>query len=793
MKKHLFLFASVFSILTVNKVYSQSYCAAGPSSIFDSEITGVVLSGDNYSISQLATACGSTGVQDFTSTDSADLSLGTTYALEVVMGTCGGSYPGAISAWIDFNRDGDFDDAGEQLGVFAGSPTVTQQWTFSVPSSAVLGQTVLRVMQEEGGQASGIAPCNNFGYGAVEDYRINVTNTPPVCPVPSNLSVTAGVNDASLTWDGSANYYIVEYDPSGFTPGTGDTVWVSTDSVFLTNLMSSTSYDFYVSAMCTAGPSTGAAAALNVYTQCGTITAPFTENFDGWSGNIPPCWNGIKTSVNNFGWTWDGFGTGSSGTGPSSGNSGDFYLYLETSGAVPSGPSYAELPVMDLTATPGAQLKYAYHMYGASMGVLNVEVSTDNITWDTLSTKNGQQQAASGDPYMIETLSLANYISTTTYIRFSGERGTSFTGDMAIDDIYVGDCPGPSSIAVSNVTGSSATVSWTSAAADHRIEYGPVGFGQGTGMVLAPANSPATITGLTGSTTYDFYITDSCSATSVTVAGPFQFTTNQSVVSVPHYEGFESGSGDFLSSGTNSSWEYGAPSGSIISSSAQGTKSWVTNLDGNYNSNEESSLLTPYFDNSAGSFDLVYDFDMVLQNDNFDETWIEYSFDDITWTKLLAGSRSRNWYNDAISQWWDGFANQSWQNRYAVIPNSAGEIVHIRHRFSSNFSLEREGVGIDEINVYEIPCEFPVTDLSSSNLTATSFDLFWTSNASSWEIETGPIGFGQATGTGTIINVTNDTATILINSCDSMDVYVRAVCSTSSSPWVGPITVGALC
>ena len=139
-------------------------------------------------------------------------------------------------------------------------------------------------------------------------------------------------------------------------------------------------------------------------------------------------------------------------------------MYLETSSGTPPAPSYAELPVMDLTATPGAQLKYAYHMYGASMGVLKVEVSTDNITWDTLSTKTGQQQAASGDPYMIETLSLANYISATTYIRFSGERGTSFTGDMAIDDIYVGDCPGASSVAVSNITGNSATISWTSAA-----------------------------------------------------------------------------------------------------------------------------------------------------------------------------------------------------------------------------------------------------------------------------------------------------------------------------------------
>ena len=794
MKKRLLIFAISLLSFVGSSVHAQSYCAAGPTTSFDSEITGVIISGDNYSISRIDASCGPQGVQDFTATDSADLSIGTSYTLDVTMGTCSGNYAGAISAWIDFNGDGDFDDADEQLGVFAGTPTITLQWTFSVPGTAVLGQSVLRVMQEENASSTTISPCNTFAYGSVEDYRINITNTPPACPNPSNLSVTTGANDASLTWDGAANYYIVEYDPSGFTPGTGDTVWVSTDSVFLTNLMSSTSYDFYVSGMCTSGPSTGAVTALNVFTQCGIVTAPFTENFDGWSGNIPPCWNGIKTSTSGFGWTWDGFGTGSTGTGPSSGNSGDYYLYLETSSGTPPAPSYVELPVLDLTATPNAQLKYAYHMYGASMGVLQVEVSTDNITWDTLSTKTGQQQAASGDPYMIETLSLANYISTTTYIRFSGERGTSFTGDMAIDDIYVGDCPGASSVAVSSITGNSATISWTSAATDHSIEYGPVGFGQGTGMVLAPATSPATISGLTGSTTYDFYIKDSCSATSLAVAGPFQFTTTQGMVSVPYYEGFEAGTGDFLSSGNNNSWEYGAPSGVVITSAAQGTKAWVTKLNGVYNNNEESSLLTPYFDNTAGTFDLVYEFDMALATEFSDETWVEYSFDDSLWIKLTAGPISNNWYNDTQNQWWDGDTDPSWTNRLAVVPNSAGKVVHFRHRFSSNAFVQREGVGIDELNVYEIPCEFPVTDLASSNSTATSFDLHWMSNASSWEIETGPVGYGQATGVGTIINVSNDTATISIGACDSVDVYVRAACDTSLySPWVGPLTVGALC
>ena len=149
MKKRLLIFATSLLSFVGSSVHAQSYCAAGPTSSFDSEITGVVISGDNYSISRISTSCGAQGVQNFTATDSADVSIGTSYALDVTMGTCGGNYAGAISAWIDFNGDGDFDDAGEQLGVFAGTPTVTQQWTFSVPGTAVLGQTVLRVMQQE--------------------------------------------------------------------------------------------------------------------------------------------------------------------------------------------------------------------------------------------------------------------------------------------------------------------------------------------------------------------------------------------------------------------------------------------------------------------------------------------------------------------------------------------------------------------------------------------------------------------------------------------------------------------
>ena len=437
-------------------------------------------------------------------------------------------------------------------------------------------------------------------------------------------------------------------------------------------------------------------------------------------------------------------------------------------------------------------------MFGVAMGSLSVEVSTDNkTTWTNLYTISGTQQTASLDDYILDSVNLIGYETSETWIRFVGGGHTSFTSDMAIDDIYVGDgplCPGPGGVNISNITGASATISWVSGAVDHKVEYGPTGFTQGTGTKISPASSPAVMTGLVGSTTYDVYIQDSCSATSVVWVGPYTFTTPQSILALPYAEGFETNSGDWLVSGTAATWEHGAPIGTVISGASQGSKAWVTNLDGPYNNGEFSYLTTPYFDNSAGTFDVVYEFDMALATEtNWDETWVEYSFNDTIWTKLLAGNDALGWYNNTLSQWWTGDATPAWTQRRATIPNSAGETVHVRHVFSSDGSVNREGVGLDEVKAYEIPCEFPVQNLTVDTVTSSSFSLSWTSNATAWEIESGPIGFGQATGVGTITAYTNDSVTISINACDSIDIYVRATCGATNGDWVGPLTVGALC
>ena len=600
---------------------------------------------------------------------------------------------------------------------------------------------------------------------------------------PVTLSVSTGDSLAVIwqgggTWESECSYEIADNN--------GGVVHTSQNGG--SGGMTVGVVDFGTSAACVTGPN-----------PCLVSTFPFTEDFDTWSGAVPTCWFGIKTSTSGGGWTLDANGTGSSGTGPLNANSGSQYVYLEGTGLSTTTISYIDLPPFDLTSVTNPQLRFYYHMYGGSMGTLSVEVSTDNkMTWATVYSISGQQQSVQSDDYILDSANLTGYGTSETWIRFVGGGHTGFATDMAIDDIYVGDgplCPGPGGVNISNITGASATVSWVSGAVDHKVEYGPTGFTQGTGTMISPASSPAVMTGLVGSTTYDVYVQDSCSATSVVWVGPFTFTTPQSIVALPYAEGFETNSGDWLVNGSGpASWEHGAPIGTVISSASQGSKAWVTNLDGFYNNSEFSNVTTPYFDNSNGTFDVVYEFDMALATENnFDETWVEYSFNDTVWTKLLAGNQSLAWYNDIGNQWWEGDTEPAWTLRRAVIPNSAGEIVHVRHVFSSDGSVQREGIGIDEVAAYEIPCEFPVMNLTVDSVTSNAVSLSWTSNATAWEIETGPIGFGQATGVGTITAYTSDSVTININPCDSIDIYVRATCGATNGDWVGPLTIGALC
>ncbi len=176
----------------------------------------------------------------------------------------------------------------------------------------------------------------------------------------------------------------------------------------------------------------------------------------------------------------------------------------------------------------------------------------------------------------------------------------------------------------------------------------------------------------------------------------------------PYSEAFENWSGGWTiaSESRSSSWSRGQPSGAVINQPAAGSNSWVTNLSGNYNSGETSYLVSPCLDFTSFSEDPQISFSLFVDTEeNLDGAWLEMSIDDgETWTKLLASDDAINWYNNTNTQVWDGNGGfEGWAFASNILSGTAGlERVRVRFAFSSDFSISKEGIGVDNILVNEL-------------------------------------------------------------------------------------------
>jgi parallel beta-helix repeat protein len=97
------------------------------------------------------------------------------------------SAPGYLDAWIDFNRDGDWNDAGENVfvrqSVLAG---VNPPMTISVPTAASQGTSYARFRFSSTG---GLGPIGYASDGEVEDYTVTlIGNTWHNAPLPEDVN-----------------------------------------------------------------------------------------------------------------------------------------------------------------------------------------------------------------------------------------------------------------------------------------------------------------------------------------------------------------------------------------------------------------------------------------------------------------------------------------------------------------------------------------------------------------------------------------------------------------------------
>jgi len=151
-----------------------NYCSSASTNINDEFIGRVQLNTiDNASGGQFYT--------DFTSV-STTLTKDTQYTITVTPTWTGTVYPEAYSVWIDYNRDGDFSDAGEQVWSQAATTTTPVSGTFTIPTSAVENATRMRVSMKYNGIPT---ECETFTYGEVEDYTVIIEGNGPdtIAPV----------------------------------------------------------------------------------------------------------------------------------------------------------------------------------------------------------------------------------------------------------------------------------------------------------------------------------------------------------------------------------------------------------------------------------------------------------------------------------------------------------------------------------------------------------------------------------------------------------------------------------
>ncbi len=104
------------------------------------------------------------------------MTAGGSYSVPVIV-TNNSSTPAFLNAWVDFNNNGSFDDAGEQfannVNIADGSSSVTLNQSITVPTTAVTG-TNLGVRFRLTSTSSPGSTGSDGGNGEVEDYVVNI-------------------------------------------------------------------------------------------------------------------------------------------------------------------------------------------------------------------------------------------------------------------------------------------------------------------------------------------------------------------------------------------------------------------------------------------------------------------------------------------------------------------------------------------------------------------------------------------------------------------------------------------
>ncbi len=444
----------------------------------------------------------------------------------------------------------------EKLEVRVGTAPTVAAATASVFNDAAIATAVPAYLD---GLGSFVAPTTGLyyfgfhGYSDADQFRLFLDDVTvqftPACPAPTALGATAITSTgATLTFTpGTGTNFSVVYGPTGFNPATGGTtVTTTTGSVAVTGLAPSTDYQFYVTRDCGAAGTSTRVGPFAFRTQCAppTLTLPVSENFDGVSANTLPCgWTIIN--ANNDTATWHNIDYMSAGVGGASGPNG---MRIETDPASPNPKDdWFVSPAVTLAAGQSVDVTFQYRCGNPA--------SSDNLA--VLAGTAPTVAGLTAPVFSIDPIPVGAFPNQGTGTFVAPAAGTYYFGwhttgaagwRVYVDDIQIvatPACVAPTALGATALTPTGATLTFTpGTGTNFSVVYGPTGFNPATGgTTVTTTTGSVAVTGLTPSTSYQFYVTRNCGAAGNSVrVGPFAFATPcvPPTVTFPYSEGFES-------------------------------------------------------------------------------------------------------------------------------------------------------------------------------------------------------------------------------------------------------------
>ena len=354
-----------------------------------------------------------------------------------------------------------------------------------------------------------------------------------------------------------------------------------------------------------------------------------------------------------------------------------------------------------------------------------------------------------------------------------------------IDNIYISDCIIPTDFIASNITQTSADVSWNGTATGYQIRLNG-------GTPETVSTTSKTFTGLTAGTNYTAEVRAVC-ASSQSAWTSIEFYTSQLPTTLPYTCDFEAAgdNGWLLKNGTcTNEWHVGSftspagHSGSLFISSDGGTTA-------GYDIDLYSVVVAEKLFQTGTSDSLTISFDLTIGGESsYDYLKVYWVNADTVYTAARSTTPYYGRQNYTSNVIMNNATNASHrfvnkltgtQTMSVTIANEANTLKKLVFVWRNDSgSGNGNGAIIDNLSIVEAgnisePCDAP-TALTASNITQTSADVSWNGTATGYEVRLNG-------GTPETVSTTSKTFTGL-TAGTAYTVEVRAVCASSQSAWV---------